>query len=110
MMTKKQKMDGVIEAVRYLPDGQVDWVRAYLRRGATFSDRVIISRKELVDRIKTGKNFAIGQREEYKASTFQILYWVTLKSNDDREWLVVSQADNLAGGELMDNLVGAPVL
>ena len=29
-----KKYDGVIEAVHYAPDGQVEWVRAYLRRGA----------------------------------------------------------------------------
>jgi hypothetical protein len=110
MMAKKKKMDGLIEAVRYLPDGQVAWVRAYLKRGSTFSDRVILSREELVDRIKTGKNFAIGQREEYKASTFQVFNWVTLKSKENREWLFVSQAINLSGGEMVDNLVGAPIL
>jgi hypothetical protein len=110
-MAKKQKIDGVIEAVRYLPGGQIDWVRAYLRRGATFSDRVIISRKELVDRIKAGKNFMIGQREEYKASTFQVSNWVELKSDANREWLgVVSQAANTGGVEFMDNLAGAPIL
>jgi hypothetical protein len=109
-MTKKQKIDGVVEAVRYLPGGQIDWVRAYLKRGATFSDRIIISRKELIDRIKAGKNFVIGQREEYKASTFQVSNSVVLKSDANREWLVVSQISNTGGVEAMDNLAGAPIL
>ena len=25
----KQKFDGVVEAVRYTPSGQIEWVRAY---------------------------------------------------------------------------------
>ena len=49
--------DGVIEAVRYKPDGQVDWVRAYLRRGPTFSDRIMINRATLIENLKSGKRY-----------------------------------------------------
>ena len=60
-----KKIDGVIEAVRYNPNGQIALVRAYERRGATFSDRVLLDRKTLLERLKSGKNFSIGQRKEF---------------------------------------------
>lgn len=65
-----KKMDGVIEAVRY-KNGQLVMVRAYERRGSSFSDRVLIERKELLERIKSGKKFVTGSRKELLASTFE---------------------------------------
>ena len=66
-----KKFDGVIEAVRY-KNGQVEVVRAFERRGAAFSDRVLISRKELLERLKKGQKFVIGTRKEFLAGTFEI--------------------------------------
>jgi len=65
-----KKVDGVIEAVRY-KNGQIVAVRAYERRGATFSDYVLLDRKELLERIQNGKKFVIGARKELMASTFE---------------------------------------
>lgn len=66
-----KKFDGVIEAVRYNPDGQIALVRAYVRRGVTYSDRVLLDRDTLVERLKAGKKFITGQRKEFLASTFE---------------------------------------
>lgn len=66
----KKKYDGVIEAVRYNPDGQIDLVRAYVLRGVTYSDRVLLDRATLVERLKAGKKFITGQRKEFLGSTF----------------------------------------
>ncbi|MGE5249411.1 MAG: hypothetical protein ACM3QS_04280, partial [Bacteroidota bacterium] len=63
-----KKFDGVIEAVHFT-DGQVTAVRAFERRGATFSDRVILTRAQLVDRLKNGRKFVTGRRRELWAST-----------------------------------------
>ena len=49
------KFDGVIEAVRY-KSGKIEVVRAYERRGATFSDHVLLDRKELLERLRGGKH------------------------------------------------------
>ena len=68
----KPKIDGVIEAVRYKPDGQILWVRAYLRRGSTYSDRILLDRQELIELLKSGKSFVSGARVELMASTFQV--------------------------------------
>lgn len=64
-----KKFDGVIEAVHY-KNGQIVTVRAYERRGSAFSDRVLIDRKDLLERIKNGKQFVIGARKEFWAGTF----------------------------------------
>ena len=64
------KFDGIIEAVRY-KNGQITVVRAYERRGASFSDRVLIDRKDLLERIKDGKQFLTGSRKEFWAGTFE---------------------------------------
>jgi len=38
-------------------DGQIALVRAYERRGVTFSDRVLLDRATLLERLKNGKKF-----------------------------------------------------
>lgn len=67
----KIKFDGMIEAVRYAPDGKIDLVRAYERRGATFSDHILIKRAQLVGRLQKGEKFITGQRKEFMGSTFE---------------------------------------
>ena len=66
-----KKFDGVIEAVRY-KNGRIEIVRAFERRGATFSDRVMLDRKEFLERLKKGKKYVVGTRREFMASTFDI--------------------------------------
>lgn len=63
-------VDGIIEAVRYAADGKIELVRLYERRGPTYSDRVLLTRAELVTRMKAGKRFAVGVRQFGMASTF----------------------------------------
>jgi hypothetical protein len=66
-----KKFDGVVEAVRY-KDGQVEVIRAFERRGASFSDRILLTRKEFLDDLKKGRKFVVGKRKEFLASTFEI--------------------------------------
>jgi hypothetical protein len=81
-----KKMDGVIEAVRYR-NGQIVTVRAYERRGAAFSDRVLIERKDLLERIKNGKRFVTGSRREFLAGTFEQGKPVLLTSRDGKDFI-----------------------
>jgi hypothetical protein len=97
-----KKPDGVIEAVRY-KNGQIVMVRAYERRGATFSDCVLMERKELMDRLQKGQQFAVGSREEFKASTFKLGSDVKLVKQDGHEW--ITTRPDVTG----DTLDGAPV-
>jgi hypothetical protein len=100
----KQQFDGVIEAVHYTRNGQIDFVRAYERRGATFSDRVLIDRKTLLERLKTRKRFITGERKELMASTFANGRDVSLVTSGGREF-VSTRADATE-----DTLEGVPVI
>ena len=77
----KMKFDGVIEAVRYAPDGKIDLVRAYERRGSTFSDIILINRADLITRLKNGQKFVTGNREEFLGSTFKTTKTVRLSGD-----------------------------
>jgi len=79
-----KKVDGVIEAVHY-KNGQIQAVRVYERRGATFSDRILLSRKELLERLKSGRQLVIGKRKERLASTFDIGKSVQVLNRDGKE-------------------------
>ena len=100
-----KKFDGVVEAVRYAPDGNITLARVYERRGPTFSDRVLLSRDDLIERIKAKKRFYIGRRTPYLASTFEIAgQMVTLAGDSGKEVIRVGKS---AGQN--DHLEGAPL-
>ncbi len=101
----KVKFDGVVEAVHYQPDGQVAWVRAYERRGPTFSDDVLIDRKKLIERLKTGKRYLVGRRIPNLASTFEVSAPLQVVQVDGKELLATPGAQ---GGR--DHLAGVPVI
>jgi hypothetical protein len=99
-----KKFDGVIEAVHYTRKGQIDFVRAYERRGVTFSDRVLLNRKTFLERLKARKRFVTGERRLLQASTFDIGRDVNLVTNDGREF-VSTRADATE-----DTLEGVPLI
>ncbi len=97
-----QKFDVVIEAVRY-KNGKIDVVRVYERRGATFSDRILLDRKAVVERLKDGKRFVTGQRMQLLASTFEVGKPVKLVGSDGKQVVTT-----LPDGD-HDELEGVPV-
>jgi hypothetical protein len=104
----KVKYDGIIETVHYKPNGEVDWVRLFERRGAIYSDYQIYDRQKLVDRMKAGKRFAAGKRIPYLANTFEVASALRLVKQDGKEVLVTDQAQPGASGH--DRLAGVPVV
>ena len=92
-----KKFDGVVEAVRY-KNGQITLVRAFERRGAAFSDRILMDRKELLERIKEGKKFITGKRKALLAGTFEQGKPLLVVSRDGKEFL--STHDDATGDEL----------
>ena len=98
-----KKFDGVIEAVHY-KNGQIEVVRAFERRGAAFSDRILIPRHELLERLKKGRKFVIGKRREFLAGTFDVQDKpVQIVDRDGKEFITTrSDADH-------DELEQAPV-
>jgi hypothetical protein len=98
----KQKYDGVVEAVHYKPDGQVDWVRVFERRGAIFSDRIILNRDQFVQRLKAGKKFMVGVRVLQLAGTFEVSGPVKLV--DDRNKQVIVSGDIQAEQDCLEGV------
>ena len=101
----KQKYDGVVEAVHYTPEGQVEWVRAYLRRMVIFSDRVMLDRPTLIEYLKSGKRFVIGRRIEGVGANFEVSGSLNVQQKNGQDILVVGdvQADH-------DRLDGVPII
>jgi len=85
-----KKFDGVIEAVRY-KNGQIVTARIFERRGSSFSDRLLMDRKELLERIKSGKKFVTGKRKTPLASTFETGKPVQVLSRDGKEILTTRE-------------------
>src|SRR5512133_4032947 len=81
-----KKFDGVIEAVRY-KNGHIEVVRAFERRGSAFSDRVLIARKELLERLKDGKKFVTGKRKEGFGGMFEQGQPVQVVSRDGKDFI-----------------------
>jgi hypothetical protein len=98
----KKKLDGVVEAVRYTPDGQVLWVRAYLRRGPTYSDRLILKRDDLINELKSGKIIYAGKRIEQMASTFEVTQQLKLVQKNGHDTVVLG--DQQANGDRLDGI------
>jgi hypothetical protein len=98
-----KKFDGVIEAVHY-KNGQIMAVRAFERRGATFSDHVLLNRKELLERLKKGQKYVIGKRKEFLASTFDVEEKPVQVLNRDGKEIISTRSD-----AVHDELEQAPV-
>jgi hypothetical protein len=96
------KFDGVIEAVRYR-GSKIELVRAYERRGPTFSDRILLDRAALLERLRQGKRFVTGQRKEFLASTFDVGKPVNLVGRDG------AQTVTTLAGNGRDQLEGVPL-
>ncbi len=102
----KKKIEGVIDAVHFVPGAQqVAWVRLYRRRGPTFSDLELMDREELIRQIKAGKKFVAGSRKTYLASTFELRDPIGINTSGGKDYLVV--ADKASA---FDDLSGLPVI
>ena len=101
----KNKFDGVIETVHYSPDGSIEMVRFYERRGPIFSDHLILKRDELVTRIKDGKRFFTGKRIPYVGGSFELYQPVQLINMEEKDFVVTGD-----GTTARDDLGSLPVL
>ena len=98
-----RKIDGVIEAVHYSADGQVETVRYYERRGAVFSDRKLMTRDGLIRMLKARKVFFTGARKPFQGASFETGKQVMLAGAAGREVLTT---DNVPVEK--DHLEGVP--
>ena len=102
----RPKFEGVVEAVHYTPEGYVKWVRAYERRGPTWSDHILIDRQTLIERIKNGERFFSGERKEYLASEFEIGQPIRVLQTEGGEVLVTGETQEA----MKDTLAGVPII
>jgi hypothetical protein len=101
----KIKYDGVVEAAHYKPDGQLDWVRVYERRGAVFSDRELLSRDAFIRRLRAGKRYMVGERLMNLGGMFNVTQPVRLVSQDGNPVIVVGDKR-----VTKDELSGVPII
>ncbi|HIE58292.1 MAG TPA: hypothetical protein EYP88_08690 [Anaerolineales bacterium] len=101
MAGKKKPYDGIVTAVRYSPRGDIDWVRAFERHGFVFSDRVILSRADLLERLKAGKKFKTGRRIPQMGNEFEIFNDIRLIGSSERA-VITSGASLPARDDLSD--------
>ena len=96
----RAKIDGVIEAVRYTLGGKIALVRLYERRGLVWSDRILLERKGLLDRLTKRERFVIGERKNYLGSVFETGVAVRVAGEH-----IITQGQKADG----DLLAGVPV-
>ena len=93
-MIKKKPYDGVVVAVRYMPQGEIEWVRAFERRGFVFTDRMMMGRDALVERLQDGKCFKIGERVPLKGNDFEVSEDIRLVEKSGSSVIVAGQASS----------------
>ena len=101
----KTKYDGVIQAVRYDDDGQVLWVRAFLRRGPIWSDHIQLGREELIDKINAGLKLMTGERVSYYGGKFETSHPIKVLKKNSHEVLIAGDVE-----AERDNLEGVPLI
>ena len=99
----QRKADGVVNAAHFDTEGNLLWVRAFERRGPTWSDLVLLDRQSLIQRLEDGKRFYVGSRHDYNASEFDIGERINLKEKKKKRVLVVGK-----GSPDKDQLEGLP--
>lgn len=96
----RKRIDGVIEAVRYAPDGNIEFVRLYQRQGSVWTDHFLLARPALVKQLEEGRRLYTGQRIQYLGSKVDAQYPVSL---------INGRITSGKGNEARDLLDGVPV-
>jgi hypothetical protein len=101
----KIKYDGVLETAHFKPDGQLDWVRVYIRRGPIFSDRILINRQAFAEQLKAGKHYWVGERILNMGGKFKVTQPVHLLQQGGNSIIVVGEVK-----AVRDELPGVPII
>ena len=104
-MIKKKPYDGVVVAARYNHQGEIDWVRAFVRHGFVFSDRMDLDRETLIKLLREGKKFKTGERITYQGNDFRVLYDIQLVGSDSDLKIVAGKES-----EGQDSLENIPII
>ena len=90
MFGRLKRIDGVVEAIRYAEDGNLEEARLYLRRGGIWSDRLIYDRNNLLQLLQDGKKLYTGSRKKYQGSSFTLQHPVKLLNSKDRKNIILA--------------------
>jgi hypothetical protein len=104
-MIKKKPYDGVVVAARYKPQGEIDWVRAFVRHGFVFSDRMDLDRETLIKFLREGKKFKTGERIAYQGNDFRVRDDIQLVGSDSDFKIVAGKAS-----KDQDSLENIPII
>lgn len=91
--SRRQKYDVVVVAVRYEAPGKIAWVRAFERRGPTWSDRRMIQRTELVTRLQAGEKIVTGERIRFEAGSFITGEALRVEEKNGSQWVLAGSAN-----------------
>ncbi|MEW6566825.1 MAG: hypothetical protein AB1449_01390 [Chloroflexota bacterium] len=84
---QSKRLDVVIEAVRCAADGsRLQLARGYERRGHVWSDLVLFSREELIERLRRGARIVVGRPRDLPGD-FEVVAQVRLLRNSGTEVL-----------------------
>ena len=97
--------DGVLETAHFTPDGQLDWVRVYVRRGVVFSDCLLMNRQAFIEQLKAGMRYRVGERIHNMGGKFNVTQSVHLLLQDGNPVIVVGDARTAK-----DELTGVPII
>ena len=96
---ESRKIDVVLVAARYTSKGDlVQIAKGYVRRGPIWGDLILLPRKELVERLKSGERIVVGEHAEVPGS-FNTVAKVRLAEGSGGEKLVANGTDGV-GDEL----------
>ena len=104
-MIRMKPYDGVVVAVRYSSQGEIEWVRAFERHGFVFSDRELMDRETLVQNLREGRRFKTGKRMIYQGNDFKIDEDIRLIENDSDCVIVAG-----SGSPNQDSLGNLPII
>jgi len=82
------KADLIIETVHHKHNGQIDFVRAYQKRGSAYSDCLLVKRQELVKMLAKGMKVVTGQRIHLMGNSFSGLIPVSLFTMDNKSLIM----------------------
>ncbi len=99
-----KRYDGVIEAVRYDSSGRIALARVHERRGMVFSDHVLLTREELICRLKAGQVFVTGRRVPRMGNAFEVFDIVRLAGTPGQEVVISGATESATDGRDRDHL------
>ena len=90
VMKESRKIDVVLVAARYTSKGdRVKVAKGYVRRGVVWGDLILMPRKALVERLKSGERIVVGEHAEVTGS-FRTVAKVRLAEGSGGDKLVAN--------------------